>query len=144
MANNIPSVLPTSRKYFYFRTVTTLATDDGDVSDGSTTEDATSMIVPVSAFRGAQPSDDNTVILYFDPIIRHDDRGANSVKNCDTVALRHDTANQAKKVLTSILEAAAGKSFQSQSMIVVADDVTSTYLEGVSSVGAITINPVYA
>ena len=126
MANNIPSVLPTSRKYFYFRTVSSLATDDGDVSDGSTTEDATSMIVPVSAFRGAQPSDDNTVILYFDPIIRH------------------DTVNQAKKVLTSILEAAAGKSFQSQGMIVVADDVTSTYLEGVSSVGAITINPVYA
>ena len=144
MANNIPSGLPASRKYFYFRTVTTLATDDGDVSDGSTTEDATSMIVPVSAFRGAQPSDDNTVILYFDPIIRHDDRGADSVKNCDTVALRHDTANQAKKVLTSILEAAAGKSFQSQSMIVVADDVTSTYLEGVSGIGAITINPVYA
>jgi hypothetical protein len=149
MANNIPSVLPTSRKYFYFRTVTTLATDDGDVDNsgagsGNDLADATSMMVPVSAFRGAQPSDDNTVILYFDPLRRHDDRGADSVKNCDTVALRHDTANQAKKVLTSILEAAAGKSFQSQSMIVVADDVTSTYLEGVSSVGTITINIDYA
>jgi len=144
MANNIPSVLPTSRKYFYFRTVSTLATDDGDVSDGSGAEDATSMIVPVSAFKGAQPTDDNHVTLYFEPIIRFDDRGADSVKNCDTVALRHDTANQGKEVLTSILEAAAGKSFQSQSMIVVADDVTSTYLGGVSSVGTITINVDYA
>ena len=61
MANHIPSVLPTSRKYFYFRTVSSLAADDGDVSDGSTTEDATSMIVPVSAFRGVQPTDDNHV-----------------------------------------------------------------------------------
>jgi hypothetical protein len=144
MANNIPSVVPASQKYFYFRTVSSLATDDGDVSDGSTTEDATSMIVPVSAFKGAQPTDDNHVILYFEPIIRFDDRAADSFKNCDTVSLRHDTANQAKKVLTNILEAAAGKSFKSQSMIVVGDDVTSTYLEGVSSVGAITINPVYA
>ena len=144
MANNIPSVVPTSQKYFYFRTVSSLATDDGDVSGGSGAEDATSMIVPVSAFRVSQPTDDNHVMLYFDPLIRHDDRGADSVKNCDTVALRHDTANQAKKVLTSILEAAAGKSFQSQSMIVVADDVTSTYLEGVSSVGTITINVDYS
>jgi len=141
MANHIPSVLPTSRKYFYFRTVSSLATDDGDVSDGSTTEDATSMIVPVSAFRGVQPTDDNHVTLYFEPVIRVNDVGADAFKNCDTVALRHDTANEAKEVMKSILDSAIS---ERSGMIVVADDVDGVYLPFVSSVGAITINPVYA
>tara|TARA_R100001594_G_scaffold144711_1_gene194124 strand:+ start:810 stop:1235 length:426 start_codon:yes stop_codon:yes gene_type:complete len=141
MANHIPSVLPTSRKYFYFRTVSSLAADDGDVSDGSTTEDATSMIVPVSAFRGVQPTDDNHVTLYFEPVIRVNDVGADAFKNCDTVALRHDTANEAKEVMKSILDSAIS---ERSGMIVVADDVDGVYLPFVSSVGAITINPVYA
>ena len=141
MANNIPSVLPASRKYFYFRTVSSLATDDGDVSDGSTTEDATSMIVPVSAFRGVQPTDDNHVTLYFEPVIRVNDVGADAFKNCDTVALRHDTANEAKEVMKSILDSAIS---ERSGMIVVADDVDGVYLPFVSSVGAITINIDYA
>jgi len=143
MANNIPSALPTSHKYFYFRTVTTLATDDGDVSDGSTIEDATSVILPVSAFKGGQPTSDTAITLYFDPVKRFDDRGANSFKNSDTVVVNTDT-NKAKEVLKAILDAAAGKNFNSKGMIVVADDVTETYLEGVASCGAITINIDYA
>ena len=143
MANNIPSALPTSHKYFYFRTVTTLATDDGDVSDGSTTEDATSVILPVSAIKGGQPTSDSAITLYFEPVIRFDDRGADSFKNSDTVVVNTDT-NKAKEVLKAILDAAAGKNFNSKGMIVVADDVTETYLEGVASCGAITINIDYA
>ena len=148
MANNIPSALPTSHKYFYFRTVTTLATDDGDVDDsgaasGNDLADATSVILPVSAFKGGQPTSDTAITLYFDPVKRFDDRGANSFKNSDTVVVNTDT-NKAKEVLKAILDAAAGKNFNSKGMIVVADDVTETYLEGVASCGAITINIDYA
>tara|TARA_R110000824_G_scaffold191693_1_gene373449 strand:+ start:147 stop:551 length:405 start_codon:yes stop_codon:yes gene_type:complete len=129
MANNIPSVLPTSHKYFYFRTVATLANDDatGD-----------SLMMPVSAFIGGQPTSDTAVTLYFEPVIVHDDRGSDTFKNNDTVVVNTDT-NKAKEVLKAMLDAVAGKNFQSQGMIVVADDVTETYLEGVATCGAITI-----
>tara|TARA_A100001391_G_C5041352_1_gene270966 strand:- start:120 stop:551 length:432 start_codon:yes stop_codon:yes gene_type:complete len=143
MANNIPALESTDLRYFYFRTVSSLATDDGDVSNDAGTEDATSLIIPVSAFRGVSPISDNIVQVFFKPVIRIDDRGADSFKNSDSVKLNIGT-NEGKKVMKAICDAASGQSFRTASMIVVADDVTTTYLPGITSCADITVNVAYA
>lgn len=143
MANNIPPLESTDLRYFYFRNVSSLADDDGDRSNDAGTEDATSLIIPVSAFRGVTPTTDNIVTVHFKPVIRIDDRGADSFKNSDSVKLNIGT-NEGKKVMKAICDAASGQSFRTASMIVVADDVTNTYLPGITSCADITIKVAYA
>jgi hypothetical protein len=143
MANNTPTLAPTNLRYFYFRTVIPIADDDGDADNTGATSDFTSLIIPVSAFKGIVPVSDTSVVVHFEPVVRFDDRGANSFKNSDKVTLNIGT-NEGKKVMKAICDAASGQSFKTASMIVVADDVTGTYLPGITSCSGFNVADAYA
>lgn len=121
-------------KYLYFRTTATLADDD---------DSGQSLLVKASDFRGAQPTSDTAVTLYFNPVIALHDEASDAVVNSDTVVLNTGT-NNAKEVFQGIARAIAGTSFSSSSMIVVADDVESKYLEGIATCGAITVTQAFS
>jgi hypothetical protein len=121
-------------KYLYFRTTDTLADDD---------DSGQSLLVKASDFRGAQPTSDTAVTLYFNPVIALHDEATNAFVNSDTVVLNTGT-NNAKEVFQGIARAIAGISFSSSSMIVVADDVESKYLEGIATCGAITVTQAFS
>ncbi len=121
-------------KYLYFRTTATLADDD---------DSGQSLLVKASDFRGAQPTSDTAVTLYFNPVIALHDEATNAFVNSDTVVLNTGT-NNAKEVFQGIARAIAGTSFSSSSMIVVADDVESKYLEGIATCGAITVTQAFS
>lgn len=116
-------------KYLYFRTTATLADDD---------DRAQSILVKASDFRGAQPTSDTAVTLFFNPVIALHDEAANAFVNSDSIVLNTGT-NNAKDVFEGIARAISGIEFSSASMIVVADDVESQYLNGIASCGAITV-----
>jgi hypothetical protein len=121
-------------KYLYFRTTDTLADDD---------DSGQSLLVKASDFRGAQPTSDTAVTLYFNPVIALHDEASDAFVNSDTVVLNTGT-NNAKEVFQGIARAIAGISFSSSSMIVVADDVESKYLEGIATCGAITVTQAFS
>tara|TARA_A100001391_G_C5041352_1_gene270967 strand:- start:585 stop:956 length:372 start_codon:yes stop_codon:yes gene_type:complete len=116
-------------KYLYFRTVTALGDDDAS---------ADSILVKASDFRGAQPTSDTTVTLFFNPVVALHDEATNAFVNSDSIVLNTGT-NNAKDVFEGIARAISGIEFSSASMIVVADDVDSQYLNGIVSCGAITV-----
>tara|TARA_R100000988_G_C3838018_1_gene89247 strand:+ start:110 stop:499 length:390 start_codon:yes stop_codon:yes gene_type:complete len=108
--------------YLYFRTIGVLGDDDaaGD-----------SAMYPLSALKGMVPSADDTLNLYFDPMIARQEGGAaaadvvNSDKVVCTVA-----ANDHKDAITALSRLFAGAAnggIHHDGFIVVADDVTSTY-----------------
>ena len=121
-------------KYLYFRTTATLADDD---------DTARSLVVKASDFRGGKPTSDTAVTLYFNPVIALHDEATNAVVNSDTVVLNTGT-NNAKQVFNGIAQAIAGANFQNQAMITVADDVSSIYLDGIATCGAITVTAAYS
>jgi hypothetical protein len=121
-------------KYLYFRTTATLADDD---------DTAQSLVVKASDFRGAQPTSDTAVTLYFNPVIALHDEASNAVVNSDTVVLNTGT-NNAKQVFAGIAAAISGANFQSQAMITVADDVNGIYLDGIATCGAIAVTAAYS
>mgnify|MGYP003152914291 CR=1 FL=1 len=79
---------------------------------------------------GMQPTANTTLTLYFKPMLRRDPTGsvdhANSLDNHDSVALTI-TAHRHKEVM----EAIANRS--NVGFVVVADDVTTTYLTGTNT-----------
>ena len=121
-------------KYLYFRTTATLADDD---------DTAQSLVVKASDFRGAQPTSDTAVTLYFNPVIALHDEAGDAFVNSDTVVLNTGT-NNAKQVFNAIARAIAGANFQNQAMITVADDVNSIYLDGIATCGAISVTAAFS
>ena len=107
--------------YLYFRTQATLADDDAS---------ADSVMFPLSKLRGMVPSADDTLNIYFDPMIpvQHDDQNA-SVINADYVVCTIGTNDHKDAItaLTRLFAGAANGGIHHDGTIVVADDVTSTY-----------------
>ena len=108
--------------YLYFRTQATLADDDAS-SD--------SAMFPLSKLRGMVPSADDTLNIYFDPMIpvQHDDQNA-SVINADYVVCTIG-ANDHKDAIAALTRlfagAANGGSIYNDGFISVADDYAGVY-----------------
>ena len=113
--------------YLYFRTQATLADDDSS---------ADSMCFPLSRLTGMVPTADDTLTLFFQPVIMkekvqfdHDGDSTTSVIN-DKVVCTIGT-NDHKDAITALSRlfsgAANGGPLYNDGFIVVADDLTSTY-----------------
>ena len=107
--------------YLYFRTQATLADDDAS-SD--------SAMFPLSKLRGMVPSADDTLNIYFDPMIpvQHDDQNA-SVINADYVVCTIGTNDHKDAIaaLTRLFAGAANGGIHHDGYISVADDYAGTY-----------------
>ena len=107
--------------YLYFRTQATLADDD---------DSAQSCMFPLSKLRGMVPSADDTLNIYFDPMIpvQHDDQNA-SVINADYVVCTIGTNDHKDAIaaLTRLFAGAANGGIHHDGYISVADDLTATY-----------------
>ena len=112
--------------YLYFRTE---ADQDSDASA------ATSACYPVSSFLGMTPTADGVLTLYFKPLLNAFSGGeaANADYINDSVALTVST-HRHKEVMENLIKAMNGRVERTGGFIVVADDVTTTYLT--SSAGA--------
>ena len=108
--------------YLYFRTQTTLGDDD---------DSAQSCMFPLSNFMGMHPTADDTLAIHFKPQIRNNGDGqANDFTNNDKVIMTVGT-NDHKDAMTALARlfsgAANGGNLYSDGVIVVGDDLTSTY-----------------
>ena len=107
--------------YLYFRTQATLADDDAS---------ADSCMFPLSKLRGMVPSADDTLNIYFDPMIpvQHDDQNA-SVINADYVVctIGANDHKDAIAALTRLFAGAANGGIHHDGYISVADDYAGTY-----------------
>ena len=107
--------------YLYFRTQATLADDDAS---------ADSVMFPLSKLRGMVPSADDTLNIYFDPMIpvQHDDQNA-SVINADYVVctIGANDHKDAIAALTRLFAGAANGGIHHDGYISVADDYAGTY-----------------
>ena len=107
--------------YLYFRTQATLADDD---------DSAQSCMFPLSKLRGMVPSADDTLNIYFDPMIpvQHDDQNA-SVINADYVVCSIGTNDHKDAIaaLTRLFAGAANGGIHHDGYISVADDYAGTY-----------------
>ena len=107
--------------YLYFRTQATLADDDAS---------ADSAMFPLSKLRGMVPSADDTLNIYFDPMIpvQHDDQNA-SVINADYVVCTIGTNDHKDAIaaLTKLFAGAANGGIHHDGYISVADDYAGTY-----------------
>ena len=107
--------------YLYFRTQASLADDD---------DSAQSCMFPLSKLRGMVPSADDTLNIYFDPMIpvQHDDQNA-SVINADYVVctIGANDHKDAIAALTRLFAGAANGGIHHDGYISVADDYAGTY-----------------
>ena len=107
-----------SEKYLYFRTQATLADDDarGD-----------SAMYPLSSLQGMHPSADDTLNIFFKPMIpvQHDDQNA-SVINADYVVVTLSTVNTHIDVIDRLSKLFSNQ-VHAEGFISVADDQTSKY-----------------
>ena len=118
-------------KYLYFRTQATLADDD---------DSAQSCMFPLSSLHGMVPSADDTMNIYFKPMIpvQHDDQNA-SVINADYVVVTLSTANTHKDVIDRLTRLFANQT-HAEGFISVADDYAGTYaVSGISALSTISV-----
>tara|TARA_Y100001963_G_C6611518_1_gene367282 strand:+ start:345 stop:761 length:417 start_codon:yes stop_codon:yes gene_type:complete len=112
--------------YLYFRTQATLADDDAS---------ADSVCFPLSHLQGMVPSADDTLNIYFEPMInqssiRFDHNGdSTSAVNSDYVVCTIGTNDHkdAISALTKLFSGAANGGIHHDGFIVVADDLAATY-----------------
>ena len=123
-------------KYLYFRTQATIGDDDSS---------ADSMCFPLSRLTGMVPTADDTLNLYFAPVIMkekvqfdHDGDSTTSVKN-DYVVVTLSTANTHKDVIDRLSRLFAS-SVHAEQFISVADDLKSTYaVSGIAGLSTISV-----
>ena len=128
-------------KWLYLRTVDTLATDDGDY--GSVGDNPSSICIPSSRIKSIHPASDTSVRIQYHNVIKRDiPAGYLNQINYDGTdyADVNITAGKAFEVMATISAAIA--SDRGESFIIVADDVTSEYIDGnITSCGAIQSKP---
>ena len=126
--------------YLYFRTQATIGDDDSS---------ADSMCFPLSHFCGFVPTADDTLNIYFKPVIMkekvqfdHDGDSTTSVKN-DFVVVTLSSNNTHKDVITRLarlFSGAANGGIHHDGFIDVADDLTNTYaVAGIDSLSTISV-----
>lgn len=108
-------------KYFYFRTVTDVANDDSN-------ED--SVLVPAMQLTGMEPTGDSELTIFYTSIKK--------VGKFGSVALNLTTPNTHYDVMHAICEYGDRHTNKMSPMVIIADDVTSKFIKGVASCGAIT------
>ena len=104
-------------KYLYFRSVTTAGADDSS---------ADSLMVPVANFKGAHPTDDDSIQLTFKSLYNEYDNDSAAVVVSDFVKLttgEHKAKEACQDIVAAINAHPNGDPF-----IVVADDVASKYV----------------
>ena len=130
--------------YLYFRTQATLADDDAS---------ADSVCFPLSHLQGMVPSADDTLNIYFEPMInqssvRFDHNGdTTSAVNSDYVVCTIGTNDHkdAISALTKLFAGAANGGIHQDGFIDVADDLTSTYaVTGIAGLSTISIGAAFA
>ena len=104
-------------RYFYFRTQADQDADDG-IDD--------SLCLPVRQIRSMNPSSDTAITISFDSAYNTSSDGDNEVVIADTVVI-NITQGKAEEVMRALVQAANGYP-HNDGFIVVADDVTTTYL----------------
>ena len=117
--------------YLYFRTQATLADDDAS-SD--------SAMFPLSKLRGMVPSADDTLNIYFDPMIpvQHDDQNGNVI-NADYVVVTLSAVNTHKDVIDRLTRLFSNQT-HAEGFISVADDYTSKYaVAGIAGLSTISV-----
>ena len=118
-------------KYLYFRTQATLADDDAS-SD--------SCMFPLSSLQGMVPSADDTMNIYFKPMIpvQHDDQNG-SVINADYVVVTLSAVNTHKDVIDRLTKLFSNQT-HAEGFISVADDQTSKYaVSGIAGLSTISV-----
>ena len=121
-----------SDKYLYFRTQATLADDD---------DSAQSAMFPLSSLQGMVPSADDTLNIYFKPMIpvQHDDQNG-SVINADYVVVTLSAVNTHKEVIERLTKQFARLDPRASKFISVADDYTGTFsVEGIAGLSTISV-----
>ena len=123
--------------YLYFRTQATLGSDNaaGD-----------SACYPLSHFCGAVPSANDTLNLYFKPMIgvqQNTDDDVAEVLNNDKIVVSLSSNNTHKDVIAGLARlfsgASNGGSIYNDGFISVADDVTGVYaVDGISGLSTMT------
>ena len=120
--------------YLYFRTIGVIGDDDaaGD-----------SALYPLSHFCGMVPSADDTLNLYFKPMIAvQNDAQADAVVNNDKIVVSLSSNNTHKAVmadLARLFSGAANGGIHHDGYIDVADDVAGTYaVSGISGLSTMT------
>ena len=106
-------------KYLYFRAVADQDSDDG--SDDS-------LYIPAKRITGLVPTSTTVLTIFFESVLNEAGNGTDDENVIsDSVAL---TCNQGKvkKVMRTIVNAINSNHLYSDGVIVVADDVTTTYL----------------
>ena len=106
-------------KYFYFRTQADQDDDDG-IDD--------SICLPVRQIRSMNPSSDTAITISFNSVYNTSTDGDNEVVIADTVVL-NITQGKAEEVMRTLVQAMnSSYPAYTDGFIVVADDVTTTYL----------------
>ena len=118
-------------KYLYFRTIAVLGDDDSS---------ADSAMFPLSRLQGMVPSADDTLNIYFTPMIpyQHDDQNA-SVINADFVVVTLSTVNTHKEVIDRLTRLFSNQT-HAEGFISVADDLLATYaVSGIAGLSTISV-----
>ena len=111
-------------KYFYFRTQADQDNDDG-IDD--------SLCLPVRQIRSMNPSSDTAITISFDSVYNTSSDGDNEVVIADTVVLNINQG-KAEEVMRTLVQAMNSRyATNNDGFIVVADDVTTTYLTSTAS-----------
>ena len=111
-------------KYFYFRTQADKDNDDG-IDD--------SLCLPVRQIRSMNPSSDTAITITFDSVYNSQTDGDNEVVIGDTVVLNINQG-KAEEVMRTLVQAMnSSYPAYNDGLIVVADDVTTTYLTSASA-----------
>ena len=126
--------------YLYFRTQATIGNDDAP-------ED--SAMFPLSHLCGMAPSADDTLNIYFKPMIKQarnrfdHDGDSTSVVNSDYVVVTLSSNNTHKDVITRLSRLFAGAAnggIHADGFIDVADDLTGTYaVSGIDGLSTISV-----
>jgi hypothetical protein len=118
-------------KYLYFRTQATLGDDDAS-SD--------SCMFPLSRMTGMVPSADDTLNIYFSPMIpfQHDDQNGNVI-NSDYVVVTLSAVNTHADVIAALSKKFAD-TFRDDGYLSVADDYLGTFaVDGIAGLSTISV-----
>ena len=123
-------------KFFYFRNVTDITTDDAQ---------GDSLCIPISKFKGLYPTGDSELTMWLHNTTREIAGGGINADNGDVVAINLSTANTHKSVMRSIVDKMNEPVSRDNGFIVIADDITSgDNMSGVASCGGITVRDAYS
>ena len=111
-------------KYLYFRAVTDQDSDDG--SDDS-------IYVPAKRITGLVPTSTTVLTIFFESVLNERSNGTDHEDVIsDSIAITC-TQGKVKEVMATIVAAINSNHLYSDGVIVVADDVTTTYLTSTAS-----------